>query len=129
MKPCRTFCILVVVLFLALAINVEASTPAISVVTTEYISQVIAYDQVYGDQDSLIEAPGELGENRTGESRTNVTLYDTRVTGFLNITNIEIIGNQTISSINVTINGTENILSWSLLPPVPTYLQYDASVF
>ncbi len=106
----------------------HASTPAVRVEITEHISQIIAYDQVYGDHSSLVEAPGEPGENRTGESRTNITLQDTELRGLLNISNVETAGNLTLSSINVTVNGTDNVISWGLVDPIPAYLALNASV-
>ncbi len=119
---------LMVFVFLVASSYVQASTPALRVVTTEYVSQVIAYDQVIESGGQLIEAIGEEGENRTGISRTGVELKDTTITGFLNITNVETVGNHTLSSINVTINGTDDITSWYLLPPVPSYLMMNSSV-
>ena len=120
---------LVVFVFLVLFTSqVHASTPALSVVTQEFVSQVISYDQVIEVDGQIIEAPGEPGENRSGISRTGVELYDTQITGFLNISNIEHIGNHTLSSINITMNGTDTIESWFVIPPTPGYLSFYSSV-
>lgn len=107
--------------------SVHASTPALDVTTTERISQVISYDQTIEDDGKIIEAKGAEGENRTGISRTGVELRNTSITGTLNISNVEEIGNSTLSSLNITINDTENIESWYVISK-PEYLIYNSSV-
>ena len=104
-----------------------ASTPAISVTTMEYISQVLSYDQTIEIDGEIIEAKGFLGENRTGVSRTGVELYDTTIIGVLNISNVETLGNTTLSSVNVTVGQTQNIESWYIISS-PSYLIFDSSV-
>lgn len=116
----------VLVLALISAGLVSGSTPALDVKLIEYISEVVAYDQTLGEENVTFESPGELGENRTGKSRTNVTLYDIRIHGILNISNLENVGNTTLVSVNVTLNGTENISAIELLSG-PNYLVYNIS--
>ena len=106
----------------------SASTPALSVISQEFVSQVVAYDQVIQVGDNFIDAPGDPGEVRNGTSRTGVELYDTRVSGLLNITNIETIGNHTLSSINVSLENTEFIDAWFIIPPTPDYAMLHSSV-
>ncbi len=126
----RVVYLVVFVFFLSIIVSPfsYASTPALSVVSQEFVSQIVAYDQVIQVGDNYIEAPGDPGEVRNGTSRTGVELYDTRVSGLLNITNIETIGNQTISSINVSLDDTEFIDSWFLIPPTPEYAMLHSSV-
>jgi hypothetical protein len=104
-----------------------ANTDVLDVTITEYVSQITAYDQVYGpnseEPTNLVEAPGELGENRTTGtfSRTGVELQDTEIYGVINITNTEIIGNLTLVSVNVTLNNTYNITQLNYVTR-PSYL-------
>jgi len=110
---------------------VIADTDVLDVRITEYVSEVVAYDQVYGplggSPDILTEANMELGENRTGLSRTDVVLHDIIVYGWVNITNVETIGNMTLSSINVTFNNTYNITGIDVYS-APNYLSPYASM-
>ncbi len=116
------FSIVAIFLF---SVYVSAETDVLDVVITEFVSQITAYDQVIGgigDEPILLtEAPGEAGEMRTGTSRTGVELQDTTITGIINISNVETVGNQTFVSINVTINNTNNIANLSF-EPLPSYL-------
>ena len=113
------FSIVAIFLF---SVFVSAETDVLDVVITEYVSQITSYDQVIGglgvEPIFLTEAPGEAGEQRTGTSRTGIELRDTTITGIINISNVEVVGNQTFVSINVTINNTNNIenLTYESLP-------------
>ncbi len=121
---------LVVVFFFFLVFGLPctyASSPAVRVTSTEHISQILSYDQTIEVDGQIVEAPGHLGENRTGTSRTGVELHDTSIEGVLNISNVEDIGNSTFSSINLTMDNTENINSWWLIDK-PDYLIYHSSV-
>ncbi|MFP4117340.1 MAG: hypothetical protein ACLFTR_00290 [Candidatus Woesearchaeota archaeon] len=115
-------------LFLLFVGHAQAETDVLDVRISEYVSQVIAYDQVQGplgaEPGDLTEATGEDGENRTGVSRTGVDLYDTTIYGVINLTNVENIGNQTLVSVNTTINNTNNITELNFVS-TPSYL--DAS--
>lgn len=115
------------VLLIVLSMISSAATPVVSVIVSEYVSQTIAYDQIYGDDPSYVEATGELGENRTGESRTNITLSDIQINGVINITNVETIGFQTISSINITLLNTDNVSAYGILSK-PAYVLLNSSV-
>ena len=114
-------------LFLGIVLSsfAAADTDVLDVVVTEYVSQKIAYDQVFGplgaDPDILTEAVGEAGENRTGLSRTGVNLDDTAIYGVINITNVETLGNATVLAINITLNETQNITNLTL-QSAPPYL-------
>ncbi len=112
---------------LVLTLPAHSSTPALEVVTTEQVSQVISYDQTSGGDSDITEAIGVHGENRTGVSRTGVELQDTLIQGQLNISNVENVGNHTLSSVNVTINETDAVDSWFEVAK-PDYLMYDSSV-
>ena len=119
------FSIVAIFLF---SVYVSAETDVLDVVITEFVSQITSYDQVVGpigdEPISLTEALGEDGELRTGVSRTGIELRDTTITGVINISNVETVGNQTFVSINVTINNTNNIenLTYASLP---SYLNPD----
>ncbi len=116
-------------LFLFLLVgHAAAETDVLDIRISEYVSQIIAYDQVQGplgaEPGDLVEATGTDGENRTGLSRTGIELHDTRIYGLINITNVENIGNQTLVSVNTTINNTNNITQMNFVS-TPPYL--DAS--
>jgi hypothetical protein len=120
---CSSFLFLIV-----LSLFVSASTPALRIVSTEYVGEVLAYDQTLGETNDPTEARFELGENRTGKSRTNVALSDVVVSGYLNISNVETIGSQTLVSLNITMNGTENINRIFLdTAPPGNYIVYNIS--
>lgn len=124
----RVFSVVVLLILVVILMpSSSASTPALRVTTTEHISQIISYDQTIEVDGEIIEAPGHPGENRTGISRTGIELMDTTIHGVLNISNVETLGNSTLSSVNVTINATENVESWYLIEK-PNYLIYDSSV-
>ena len=103
-------------------------TDVLDITISEFVSQITAYDQVQGplgaEPGDLTEARGTAGENRTGLSRTGIELHDTRIYGIINITNVETIGNQTLVSVNTTINNTFNITQMNFVS-TPPYL--DAS--
>lgn len=104
------------------------STPALRVVVTEYVSETIAYDQTYGNMSDITEARGEPGENRTNTSRTGVELQEIYVSGIINISNVESVGSQTLVSLNITMNGTQDITSIGLdSAPPGNYLVYNLS--
>ncbi|MFP4111835.1 MAG: hypothetical protein ACLFPQ_05530 [Candidatus Woesearchaeota archaeon] len=123
----RGIIIFAILLVFALAGTVSASTPAIRVEVIEYLTQTVAYDQSLGENNVISDARGELGENKTGTSRTGVELSDLFVYGMINISNVETLGGQTLVSINVTLNGTDNISHISLASGAPDYLVYNLS--
>jgi hypothetical protein len=113
---------------LALSQSSFASTPALDVRVIEFVSEIIAYDQSLGEDNVTTESRAELGENRTGTSRTGITLHDMEIYGIINISNVETTGNTDIISINVTLNNTENITNITLQSaPAGNYLVYNIS--
>ncbi|MFP4111833.1 MAG: hypothetical protein ACLFUO_02450 [Candidatus Woesearchaeota archaeon] len=127
-----TSCLLFVACFVLILVAsgnvVQASTETLDVRVLEYITEVIAYDQTLGEDNVISDTRGELGENDTGISRTGHQLKKFNITGIINISNTETVGNSTVVSINVTINGTENITRISLRDqPAENYLVYNIS--
>jgi hypothetical protein len=114
------------------SLSVSGSTQVLDVRVIEYITEVVAYDQTLGASDAqsdsyvVTESLGELGENDTGTSRTGVSLHKFQINGTVNISNVESSGYSTVTSINVTIDDTENIDGITLLSG-PSYLVYNIS--
>jgi hypothetical protein len=105
-----------------------ASTETLDVRLTEYISEVIAYDQTLGESSVSSDTRMELGENRTGTSRTGHELHDFKIYGEINISNVETTGNSVLNSINITFNGTLNMSNIQLKTAPPgNYLVYNIS--
>jgi hypothetical protein len=99
-----------------------ASSPVVNITISEYVSEIVAYDQTKDVGGVTIEALGELGENRTNESRTGVKLNDLVSYGFINISNVH--GAENLVSINLTLENTQNISLIELFSN-PDYLVYN----
>lgn len=117
------FLVLFAIFLTLFSTGVLAEANVLDVYITEYVGEVIAYDQTSGTgiPDHLTESFGEAGEDRNGTSRTGVALYDITIRGYVNITNVETVGNLTLSSVNVTFNNTYNLTGMDVFYK-PAYL-------
>ncbi len=126
-------CFTLVLMFLFSSMSALASTNAIKVTVTEYVSSLIAYDQLNSSDNAegavyLTDLIREPGENSSGTSRTGILLGDPFVYGKINISNVETLGNAVINSINLTLEDTNNLTSITLdLASAPGYLVYNLS--
>lgn len=100
--------IMTVILTLFFSMQVFANLNTLNISITEALSQTVAYNP-------------DVGEYGSGNSmwNTSYALQSPVLFGLINLTNV---GLETLSDVNITISGTEGLVSWPNLVSAPLYL-------
>ncbi|MBN2880917.1 hypothetical protein JXM83_02585 [Candidatus Woesearchaeota archaeon] len=86
----------------------QAKINTLNVTISEIVSETYAYNP-------------QMGEYGSGNATWNWTyvLSGTTMRGLINVTNV---GSESISDLNITFNGTDNLTGWPILYSAPVYL-------